>query len=89
VTRTTLASFLDRGFLADVIYAETGYDTTMTREQVDSREIKTKDTPRTIDFPALRAAHDRHLDRLRKISDRKEPRPGDLAGISLEEEFEN
>lgn len=61
----------------------------MTKEQLNSRETTAKDTPRTIDFPALRAAHDKHLDRLRKISDRREPRPGDLAGISLEEEFES
>ncbi len=30
-----------------------------------------------------------HVDKLRQVKGRKEPRPGELATISLEEEFEN
>ncbi|MCD6300442.1 MAG: AbrB/MazE/SpoVT family DNA-binding domain-containing protein [Staphylothermus sp.] len=30
-----------------------------------------------------------HLEKLRRIKGRKEPRPGELASISLEEEFED
>lgn len=80
---------LQPGLLSDVIYASTRYTIIMTKEQVKSRKMTVEDTPRVIDFDALRATHKRHLRQLKKIQDRKEPRSGELADVSLEEEFEN
>ncbi len=41
-----------------------------------------------VDEERLRELFRRHLERLRKIEGRREPKPGELANIYLEEEFE-
>ena len=43
---------------------------------------------RGVDVQALRASLRTHAERLRKVPGRREPRPGELAGVGLEEEFE-
>ncbi len=42
---------------------------------------------RKINVDELRKALRKHWLTLRKIPDRREPKPGELAGVSLEEEF--
>jgi len=44
---------------------------------------------RKFDRRKLEEAFKKHLERLKKIQDLVEPRPGDLTSIYLEEEFEN
>ncbi|MBS7648338.1 AbrB/MazE/SpoVT family DNA-binding domain-containing protein [Candidatus Bathyarchaeota archaeon] len=57
-----------------------------------SMEIKDglvlKPVKRRADIDYLRAAFARHVNRLMNIEGRFEPKPGELASICLEEEFE-
>ncbi len=43
---------------------------------------------RRVDFDTLRKALKDHVERLQGIPGRREPKPGELARVSLEEEFE-
>ena len=47
-----------------------------------------KPAKRRVDEEEVRRALREHLERLREIRDRGEPKPGELAGAYLEEEFE-
>ncbi len=44
---------------------------------------------RSRDVSKLREALRAHAERLRSLEGRREPRPGELSGVSLEEEFES
>ncbi len=41
-----------------------------------------------IDVEELKQKFRSHVEKIRKIAERREPRPGELSSISLEEEFE-
>jgi len=43
---------------------------------------------RSRDVAKLRAALRAHVEKLRRLEGRREPRPGELSRVSLEEEFE-
>ena len=51
--------------------------------------IVIKPAKRKVDEELLRTLFKKHVDTLRSIPNRREPEPGELAGVSLEEEFEN
>ncbi len=50
--------------------------------------IVIKPAKKSINVEELRDSLRRHVEKLKDISTRKEPRPGELAKIYLEEEFE-
>ena len=50
--------------------------------------IVLKPAKRSIDVDKLRESLRKHVEILREIRDRREPKPGELAQIYLEEEFE-
>lgn len=50
--------------------------------------IVIKPAKKSINVEELRDSLRRHVEKLKDISTRKEPRPGELAEIYLEEEFE-
>ena len=50
--------------------------------------ILIKPAKRKIDVKELREYLRRHVEVLKKIPDRVEPKPGELVGVYLEEEFE-
>ncbi len=47
-----------------------------------------KPAKRRVNEEEVRRALRAHLERLREIQGRREPKPGELAGVHLEEEFE-
>ena len=51
--------------------------------------IVIKPVKKRIDVEVIRKKLIAHTEKLRQIRDRKEPKPGELATISLEEEFED
>lgn len=51
--------------------------------------IVIKPVKKKIDIEAIREKLRSHTEKLKQIKDRKEPKPGELATISLEEEFED
>ncbi|MCD6196690.1 MAG: AbrB/MazE/SpoVT family DNA-binding domain-containing protein [Staphylothermus sp.] len=51
--------------------------------------IVIKPVKKKIDVEAIREKLRAHTEKLKQIKDRKEPKPGELATISLEEEFED
>lgn len=50
--------------------------------------IVLKPAKRSVDVDKLRESLRKHVEILREIRDRREPKPGELAQIYLEEEFE-
>ncbi|AFZ69865.1 looped-hinge helix DNA binding domain, AbrB family [Caldisphaera lagunensis DSM 15908] len=50
--------------------------------------IVIKPAKKPVDKNTLKEAMRRHIEKLAEVPDHKEPRPGDMEGISLEEEFE-
>jgi len=51
--------------------------------------IVLKPAKRSVDVDKLRESLRKHVEILREIRDRREPKPGELAQIYLEEEFEH
>lgn len=60
----------------DEVYVEVG-------DGIILRPVKSK-----VDPEKLRRAFERHVESLRRVQGRREPRPGELAGEYLEEEFD-
>ena len=62
-------------------------------EEGDEVEVEIRDgillkPVRKVDINEIRRALRRHVDEIRDIPNRKEPKPGELASVYLEEEFE-
>jgi len=56
---------------------------------VEIRDGILKPAKRSVDVDKLRESLRKHVEILREIRDRREPKPGELAQIYLEEEFEH
>lgn len=51
--------------------------------------VKARAGGRGVNLDELRKALEEHARRLREVKDRVKPRPGELAGVHLEEEFDD
>ncbi len=60
----------------DEVYVEVG-------DGIILRPVKSK-----VDVDKIREAFRRHVEALRRVEGRREPKPGELAKVSLEEEFD-
>ncbi len=63
-------------------------------EEGDEVEVEIKDgillkPIRKVDINEIKKALRKHIDEIKGIPGRKEPKPGELASVYLEEEFEN